>query len=107
MDTVQYAAKIIEELQHSVSFIQEAEADRLVDRLLQADKVFVAGAGRSGFMAKSFAMRLMQMGLDAYVVGETVTPSIGKDDVLVIGSGSGETKALVSMAQKRKRWMPG
>ncbi|MEC0329572.1 6-phospho-3-hexuloisomerase [Paenibacillus macerans] len=102
MDTVQYAAKIIEELQHSVSFIQEAEADRLVDRLLQADKVFVAGAGRSGLMAKSFAMRLMQMGHNAYVVGETVTPSIGKNDVLVIGSGSGETKALVSMAQKAK-----
>lgn len=100
MDTVQYAAKIIEELQHAVSFIQEAEADRLADRLLQADKVFVAGAGRSGFMAKSFAMRLMQMGHNAYVVGETVTPSIGKGDLLVIGSGSGETRALVSMAQK-------
>lgn len=102
MDTVQYAAKIIEELQHAVSFIQEAEADRLADRLLQADKVFVAGAGRSGFMAKSFAMRLMQMGYNAYVVGETVTPSIGKGDLLVIGSGSGETKALVSMTQKAK-----
>ncbi|MCG6198002.1 SIS domain-containing protein, partial [Anoxybacillus sp. LAT_38] len=38
----------------------------------------------------------------AYVVGETVTPTFEKDDLLIIGSGSGETKSLVSMATKAK-----
>ncbi|PLR79922.1 6-phospho-3-hexuloisomerase, partial [Bacillus canaveralius] len=75
-------------------------AERLVDRILESKKVFVAGAGRSGFMAKSFVMRMMHMGLDAYVVGETVTPSLEKEDILIIGSGSGETKSLVAMAEK-------
>ncbi|MCH6269264.1 6-phospho-3-hexuloisomerase, partial [Neobacillus citreus] len=45
---------------------------------------------------------LMHMGLDAYVVGETVTPSLQEDDILIIASGSGETKSLVSMAEKAK-----
>ena len=53
-------------------------------------------------MGKSFAMRMMHMGIDAYVIGETVTPNFEKDDILIIGSGSGETKSLVSMAEKAK-----
>merc|ERR1712093_748806 len=53
-------------------------------------------------MAKSFAMRMMHMGFDAYVIGETVTPTFEKDDILIIGSGSGETKSLVMIAEKAK-----
>jgi 6-phospho-3-hexuloisomerase len=49
-------------------------------------------------MVKAFAMCLMQMGIDAYVVGETVTPNLEKEDLLIIGSGSGETKSLVPVA---------
>ena len=37
-------------------------------------------------------MRMMHVGLDAYVVGETVTPSLEADDIFIVGSGSGETK---------------
>lgn len=42
------------------------------------------------------------MGIDAYVVGETVTANLEKGDLLIIGSGSGETKTLVSIAEKAK-----
>lgn len=42
------------------------------------------------------------MGIDSYVIGETVTPNFEKEDILIIGSGSGETKSLVSMAEKAK-----
>ncbi|WP_409300581.1 6-phospho-3-hexuloisomerase [Peribacillus sp. SCS-155] len=102
MKTVEYASEIVKELNRTIDLVAEDEAERLVNRILESKKVFVAGAGRSGFMAKSFVMRLMHMGLDAYVVGETVTPSIDQDDLLIIGSGSGETKSLASMAEKAK-----
>jgi 6-phospho-3-hexuloisomerase len=102
MTTVKYAAEIVKELNRTIDQLSEAEAEKLVDRILESKKVFVAGAGRSGFMAKSFVMRLMHMGLDAFVVGETVTPSLEEDDILIIASGSGETKSLVSMAEKAK-----
>ena len=102
MDTVKYAAEIVKELQRSVERIADAQAEALADIILRSDKVFVAGAGRSGLMGRAFAMRLMHAGLNAYVVGETVTPGIDKSDVLIIGTGSGETRSLIPMAQKAK-----
>src|SRR6478735_5403911 len=102
MQTTQYLAEILKELKHSADLIADEEAEKLVNGILESKKVFVAGAGRSGFMAKSFVMRLMHMGFDAFVVGETVTPSLEEDDILIIASGSGETKSLVSMAEKAK-----
>ncbi|MRX56048.1 6-phospho 3-hexuloisomerase [Bacillus sp. HMSC76G11] len=102
MQTTQYLAEILKELNHSADLIADEEAEKLVNGILKSKKVFVAGAGRSGFMAKSFAMRMMHMGIDSYVIGETVTPNFEKEDILIIGSGSGETKSLVSMAEKAK-----
>ncbi|AJI25749.1 6-phospho-3-hexuloisomerase (plasmid) [Priestia megaterium] len=102
MQTTQYLAEILKELNHSADLIADEEAEKLVNGILESKKVFVAGAGRSGFMAKSFAMRMMHMGIDSYVIGETVTPNFEKEDILIIGSGSGETKSLVSMAEKAK-----
>ncbi|MBP1154319.1 MULTISPECIES: 6-phospho-3-hexuloisomerase [unclassified Paenibacillus] len=102
MRTTEYLVEIIKELQRSVDLISDEEAERLADQILQSKKIFAAGAGRSGLMVKSFVMRLMQMGFEAYVVGETVTPNLEKDDLFIIGSGSGETKSLVPMAQKAK-----
>ncbi|MBT2730396.1 6-phospho-3-hexuloisomerase [Bacillus sp. ISL-75] len=100
METTYYLTKVIEELTYSSLQISDFEAEQLVNSISTSSKVFVAGAGRSGLMAKSFAMRMMHMGIDAYVVGETVTPNIGNRDLLIICSGSGETRGLVSMAEK-------
>ncbi|WP_423407805.1 6-phospho-3-hexuloisomerase [Heyndrickxia sp. MSNUG] len=102
MHTTQYLAKILKELIRTTDRISDEEAEKLVNGILEAKKVFVAGAGRSGFMAKSFAMRMMHMGIDAYVPGETVTPNFEEGDMIIFASGSGETKSLVSMAEKAK-----
>lgn len=102
MKTTQYLAAVVEELRQTVNLISDEETENLVDQILESKKIFVAGAGRSGFMGKSFVMRMMHMGIDAYVVGETVTASFEKDDLLIIGSGSGETKTLVAIAEKAK-----
>ncbi|AWB45629.1 6-phospho-3-hexuloisomerase [Paenibacillus sp. CAA11] len=102
MEIARYTARILEELEQTLTQVSEADAEGLVQAILSADQVFTAGAGRSGLMMKAFAMRLMQMGIHAYVVGETVTPSLGNQDLLILGSGSGETKGLVAMAEKAK-----
>jgi 3-hexulose-6-phosphate synthase/6-phospho-3-hexuloisomerase len=72
---------------------------RMLDR---AGRVFVTGAGRSGQIAKFFAMRLMHSGYTVSVVGEIVTPSIKRGDLLVIISGSGETEQLVAFTKKAR-----
>ncbi|GIO86110.1 3-hexulose-6-phosphate isomerase [Paenibacillus faecis] len=102
MSTIVYASSIVEELRRAVDKISVNEAEHLVNLILKAEKVFVAGAGRSGLMGRAFAMRLMHLGIQAYVVGETVTPGIGSGDLLIIGSGSGETQSLIGMANKAK-----
>lgn len=103
MTTREISGLIARELAGSLDAISPEEGERLVEAILKAGQVFVAGAGRSGFMVKAFAMRLMHLGHASFVVGETVTPNIGKDDLLLIGSGSGETGSLVSMANKARR----
>ncbi|MCE3203874.1 6-phospho-3-hexuloisomerase [Paenibacillus sonchi] len=102
MNTFSYAQEIVNELQRSVAQLGAGEAEQMAELLLRSGRVFVAGAGRSGLMGRAFAMRLMHAGKDAYVVGETVTPGIGPGDVLVLGTGSGETASLLSMAVKAR-----
>ena len=94
--------KILEELTENEKRIDTEELEHFADAILAAKRVFVAGAGRSGFVARAFSNRLMHLGLTVYFVGEPTTPAIGEDDVLVIGSGSGETGSLVVMAKKAK-----
>lgn len=74
-----------------------------METLLTAKRVFVVGAGRSGLAAKGFAMRLMHLGIDVYVVGETITPALRGEDVLVAVSGSGETDLIVESAKISKK----
>lgn len=85
-----------------LSSVKEEEAVQFSKHLLEAKRIFVYGEGRSGLMGKAFAMRLMHGGFPVYVIGETVTPSIEKDDLLVAISGSGSTGAILSFASKAK-----
>lgn len=100
MHTSEYVAAIIRELNLAGDHIIDEQTERLVEGIAGAGRIFVAGAGRSGLMMRAFAMRMMHLGLDVYVVGDTVARSLGKGDLLVIGSGSGETKSLIPLAEK-------
>ncbi|MFN3949722.1 6-phospho-3-hexuloisomerase [Microbacterium sp.] len=72
--------------------------DPVLDVLTAADRVFVFGAGRSGLALRMTAMRLMHLGLDVHVVGETTTPAIRAGDALLTASGSGTTSSIVRAA---------
>lgn len=93
-------SKILKELENNAKYISQEELEKFADRIWQAGNVFAAGAGRSGFVARAFANRLMHLGLKAWFVGESVTPPIHSGDLLVIVSGSGETAGLKVMAEK-------
>ena len=88
MNTTEYSKEVLAELNRTLTNVSAEEGEKLAQLVLNAGKILVAGAGRSGFAVKAFAMRLMHMGFDAYVVNETVTPNIEPGDVLVVGSGS-------------------
>jgi len=82
--------------------IRDEEVDHISKALLDADRIYVLGAGRSGLVAKAFAMRLMHLGLQSYVVGETITPAMRDGDLLVAFSGSGETKTVAELCETTK-----
>ena len=68
----------------------------------RSKKIFVVGQGRSGFVGRAFALRLMNMGLTVYFLGETITPAAGKDDLLIAISGSGTTKITLTASSTAK-----
>ncbi len=76
---------------------------RAVQILLKASSIFVYGAGRSGIIGRAFAMRLVQAGLRAYVIGESVTPIVGHQDAVFILSGQGESFSSIQTANIVRR----
>ena len=94
--------RVVNKIHAVLSKTDDAHAMRLTRLLDNARRVFVSGAGRSGLIAKFFAMRLMHSGYDVSVVGEIVTPSIKRGDLLIIISGSGETEQLIAFTKRAK-----
>ncbi len=82
--------------------LSDDDIDSFIAEILNARRIYVMGAGRSGLVAKGFAMRLMHLGLQSYVVGETITPAVQKSDVIIIFSGSGKTKTIADLAETAK-----
>ncbi len=76
--------------------------EKFISFIEKAHRIFLVGIGRSGLVAKAFAMRLMHLGYTAFVIGETTTPRIEDGDLLIAISGSGETGYVVAIAKKAK-----
>lgn len=91
----------VKELEGEV-YSQRAEIKEFEDALLSKDKQFIHGAGRSGLVGRTFAMRLMHLGLNPYIVGDTVTPSIKESDAFMVISGSGARAGLAGLAKERE-----
>lgn len=90
---------ILKELCRTLEAIDPTEVTALIEAIGRASRIFVAGAGRSGLVMRGFAMRLMHLGRIVHVVGESTTPAITDDDLLLIGSGSGATAGPLQNAQ--------
>ncbi|MBM3203713.1 6-phospho-3-hexuloisomerase [Candidatus Woesearchaeota archaeon] len=93
---------IIDKISSVLEATDSGYDEQLTAMLDKASRVFITGAGRSGLVARFFAMRLMHGGYDAYVVGEIVTPSIRKGDLFIVISGSGETETMIAFTKRAK-----
>ena len=102
MDFEQAWKTILGEVGTALEKVDPEPVMKLIELIESAKRVFVVGAGRSGLMVRAFAMRLMQMGFDTYVAGETTTPPINEGDLLIVGSGSGETGGPIGTVRVAK-----
>lgn len=66
------------------------------------NRIYIYGAGRSGFIGRCFAQRLMHLGIKSCFISDAVTHQYKKNDLLVVISGSGETVSPVAIAQKAR-----
>ena len=107
---MEYFAQAYEELIKSISAAlrgldgEEVETllESLMDTRTRGKKVLVVGAGRSGLVGKAFAMRLMHLGFQVYVLGETINPNVGEGDMVIVISGSGKTTVPLAAARMAK-----
>ena len=90
---------ILREIANALRHVDPAQVDALVDALLAADKVFVVGVGRVMNSLQAFAKRLNHLGVRAWCVGDINEPAITEGDLLLVGSGSGESVVPVAIAQ--------
>jgi 6-phospho 3-hexuloisomerase len=97
-----YKKLIIEKIASVLNDTNDSHLLKLTEMLDKAERVFIAGAGRSKLVGNFLAMRLMHGGYDVYVVGEIVTTSIGSKDLLIVISGSGETKQLIAYTERAR-----
>lgn len=86
---------ILADVGRTLRQVDADEVEALGAALLSAERVFLAGKGRTGLQMRAFAMRLMHLGLRAHVVDDVTTPALGPGDLLLIGSSSGRTGSLL------------
>ena len=90
---------VLVELHTTLHRADSRTVEALCEKLRRARAVFVTGEGRSGLVARCFAMRLSHLGLRAHVVGGATAPPLGKDDILVAVSRTGETALTCTVAR--------
>lgn len=100
MSVQQNTLNILSELQQNTMKIDDVQAAQFIEQIKNAKHIFLQGAGRSGIAIRGLANRLLHLGFSVSVVGEISSPHTKPGDLLIIGSGSGETGSLVSLAQK-------
>ncbi|MBU3142824.1 6-phospho-3-hexuloisomerase [Clostridium sp. CF012] len=99
MDTLNI---IVDEISSVLLKVDRKQLEEVVNSISKDTRIFVDGEGRSGLMGKGFAMRLMHLGYSVYVVGETITPAVAKNDIYFAISGSGESGNVVLNTKKAK-----
>lgn len=95
--------EVLDECYIALSKINENDIYKFIDILLNADKVFFVGVGRVKLSLEAFAKRMFHLGIDSHIVGDINEPAMTNRDILVVGSGSGESLIPVTIANKAKK----
>ncbi len=95
-------AAVLDELGRTLASIDPASLERLADEILKAEQVFFVGVGRVLLSLQSVCKRLAHLGIKTHYVGEITEPAITKNDLLIVGSGSGASLFPLGIAKKAR-----
>ncbi len=94
---------ILNEIRTALEAVDEKQAGAFADTVLAAEKVFFTGVGRVALSLQAMVKRLNHLGVQAWFVGDLAEPAITERDLLVVGSGSGESVVPVAIAGVAKK----
>ena len=95
-------AGVLDELKRTLDSIDSDSVERLAQAILEADQVFFVGVGRVLLSLQSVCKRLAHLGIRAHYVGEITEPAITRNDLLIVGSGSGASLFPLGSAKKAR-----
>ena len=93
---------VIKECESVLKAISAEDTEKFIEYLDGATRIFFVGVGRVMLSLKAFAKRLAHLGYDTHIVGEITEPAITEKDLLIVGSGSGESLFPKMIAEKAK-----
>lgn len=104
MDYVTAERRVVKEINDALQQVAPADVEHLIGLMEKADKVFFVGVGRVLLSLQAIAKRLAHLGINTVVVGQITEPAITENDLLIVGSGSGETLFPLGIARKAKKF---
>ena len=98
----QASEQVLAELQTTLESVQPAELEKLAEEIMNAEQVFFVGVGRVMLALQCVCKRLAHLGIKTHYVGEITEPAITKNDLLIVGSGSGGSLCPLGIAKKAR-----
>jgi 6-phospho-3-hexuloisomerase len=103
LDYAQARKLVLAEVSQALEAVDPRQVDALVGAITGANRVFLIGVGRVMLALQAFAKRLNHLGIQAHCVGDINEPAIRPGDLLIVGSGSGESAVPVAIARIARR----
>ncbi|MEW9108990.1 MAG: 6-phospho-3-hexuloisomerase [Cytobacillus gottheilii] len=94
---------VLDECTKALQAVDPVIVSDYIELLKNAEKVFFVGVGRVLLSLKAICKRYAHLGIHAVVVGDITEPAMTDKDVLIVGSGSGNTLFPVAIAKKAKQ----
>jgi 6-phospho-3-hexuloisomerase len=92
-----------EDQRQAARLVNENQLEQFADAIQSSERIFLQGKGRTGLVIEMFAMRLVHLGYQAFIIGHSTTPKYSTRDLLILASGSGTTEGLILTAQQAQR----
>jgi 6-phospho-3-hexuloisomerase len=90
---------VLGELEAALGKVSPDEFEAFLDELIKERRILVVAVGRVLISMKAWVKRLCHLGLDINFVGSETEGPVGKGDLLIIASSSGESVFPVGIAK--------
>ena len=95
---------VTNEIETALEKVDGEKVETLIDMICSAEKIFVVGAGRVLISLHAWVKRFNHLGIKTNFVGAVDEPAITDKDILIVGSGSGESVFPVAISRIAKKY---